>query len=610
MKDSLYKRLLRYVNDNYIPMHMPGAKRNSNLIDMPNPYSLDITEIDGFDNLHNADDILRDEMERVARLYGADDSLLLVNGSSAGVIASVSGVCEEGDKVLISRNCHISVYNALISRKLEPVFIYPDLYDEKCGIVDAVFTDENIFINNPGIKAVVITSPTYEGIVSDISAIADIAHRYGAVLIVDEAHGAHFPFSNLFPESSVTKGADIVITSLHKTLPAFTSSALMLFKKTYNVNNAVIKPECIVNGTKDPAIKDLFSQQEENIPKNNTSESTCGFHGENNTSTENYKYRFNIERVKYFWNFLQTTSPSYLLMGSISACFDLIEEKGEKLFKEYTDRLVGMRRRLVNLKNIRLLTCTMDYEFDINNKSENIYFDNNNFLNTDSVNLYHENKCSVKTDSDNLHSGNKYFENMHYENSYPENEDFPEVIRDKKILSFERYDMSKIVLICADGKYLYDILLKEYGIQLEMSSCGYVIAMTGIGDTDEYYERFCNALEEIDNKMNAYKCGENMEIHNEMVRKSTAMLPSAAADMFLRGDFELIDINDAAGRTACENVCCYPPGIPEIIPGEIWNNQGIDNIVTAVCRGLEVLGVYIFDDSGDGRKICVKVLKR
>lgn len=101
MKDSLYKRLMSYVDEGYVPMHMPGAKRNAVLVDMPNPYAFDITEVEGFDNLHNAEDILREEMNRAARMYSADDSLLLVNGSSAGVIAAISGVCNEGDKVLI-----------------------------------------------------------------------------------------------------------------------------------------------------------------------------------------------------------------------------------------------------------------------------------------------------------------------------------------------------------------------------------------------------------------------------------------------------------------------------------------------------------------------------
>ena len=99
MKDSLYKRLMSYVDEGYVPMHMPGAKRNAVLVDMPNPYAFDITEVEGFDNLHNAEDILREEMNRAARMYSADDSLLLVNGSSAGVIAAISGVCNDIEKL-------------------------------------------------------------------------------------------------------------------------------------------------------------------------------------------------------------------------------------------------------------------------------------------------------------------------------------------------------------------------------------------------------------------------------------------------------------------------------------------------------------------------------
>lgn len=569
MKDSLYKRLMSYVDEGYVPMHMPGAKRNADLVDMPNPYAFDITEVEGFDNLHNAEDILREEMNRAARMYSADDSLLLVNGSSAGVIAAISGVCNEGDKVLISRNCHISVYNALISRKLDPVFLYPDLYDDKSGIVDAAYVDEDLFINNPGIKAVVITSPTYEGIVSDITAIAETAHKYGAVLIVDGAHGAHLPFHDLFPDSAIKKGADIVITSLHKTMPAFTSAALMLFKKTDKV---------IVSGyeSKIENISDDKFQNDAHFTEVNTE----------------YKYRFNMDRVKFFWNFMQTTSPSYLLMGSISACLDLIEERGEELFKEYTDRLIKMRRRLLKLKNIRMLTCAFDYETGAYDQSKNV-----DLAECSMNKILPSEMCGVS----DIHTS----EMCDMSKIRPS-----EIHGVSKILPSEMYDMSKIVLICENGTALYDILREEYKIQLEMSSYRYALAMTSIGDTDEYYERFCSALEEIDERITSLKCDDSsQEIQNNIAPKNTEMLPFEAMDIYLNGEYELIDINDAAGKIDCENVCCYPPGIPEIIPGEIWDEDGIANIVNAVDQGLEVLGIYLESDTEDSRKIRVKVLK-
>lgn len=172
------------------------------------------------------------------------------------------------------------------------------------------------------------------------------------------------------------------------------------------------------------------------------------------------------------------------------------------------------------------------------------------------------------------------------------------------------YDMSKIVLICENGTALYDILREEYKIQLEMSSYRYALAMTSIGDTDEYYERFCSALEEIDERITSLKCDDSgQEIQNNIAPKKTEMLPFEAMDIYLNGEYELIDINDAAGKIDCENVCCYPPGIPEIIPGEIWDEDGIANIVNAVDQGLEVLGIYLESDTEDSRKIRVKVLK-
>lgn len=299
-----------------------------------------------------------------------------------------------------------------------------------------------------------------------------------------------------------------------------------------------------------------------------------------------------MDRVKFFWNFMQTTSPSYLLMGSISACLDLIEERGEELFKEYTDRLIKMRRRLLKLKNIRMLTCAFDYETGAYDQSKNV-----DLAECSMNKILPSEMCGVS----DIHTS----EMCNMSKIRPS-----EIHGVSKILPSEMYDMSKIVLICENGTALYDILREEYKIQLEMSSYRYALAMTSIGDTDEYYERFCSALEEIDERITSLKCDDSsQEIQNNIAPKNTEMLPFEAMDIYLNGEYELIDINDAAGKIDCENVCCYPPGIPEIIPGEIWDEDGIANIVNAVDQGLEVLGIYLESDTEDSRKIRVKVLK-
>lgn len=295
--DRLYEKLLSYAGKDFYPMHMPGHKRNPDLMKMPDPYLLDITEIEGFDNLHQPQGILADLSCRISKLYGSGYAFPLVNGSTAGIMAAISATSRRGDKLLVARNAHKSVYNALMLMGLEPVYYYPRLIEGSSifgGISAAEI--EKLLINNPGINAVVITSPTYEGIVSDIKNIAAAAHSHGAFLIVDEAHGAHFSFSGNFPETAVRLGADLVIQSLHKTLPSFTQTAV------------------------------LHSNREE----------------------------LN-DRIFRYLACYQSSSPSYILLAGIDRCISLLEDKGGQLFDIFYDRLVNFYKSVSDLGRIRLL---------------------------------------------------------------------------------------------------------------------------------------------------------------------------------------------------------------------------------------------------------------
>ena len=204
---------------------MPGHKRQS--LHFPNPYAIDITEIDGFDNLHHAEGILKEAQERAAELYGSRECFYLINGSTCGLLAAISAAAKRGETVLVARNCHKAVYHALFLRELSANYLYPVITEN--GIMGQITAEqvEEALSQDPTIKTVILTSPTYEGIGSDIGKISTVAHRHGAALIVDEAHGAHFGFGAGFPENAVRQGADAVIMSLHKTLPSFTQTALL-----------------------------------------------------------------------------------------------------------------------------------------------------------------------------------------------------------------------------------------------------------------------------------------------------------------------------------------------------------------------------------------------
>ena len=193
--ERLYTKLKEYSASDFYPFHMPGHKRNTLITGADLPYELDITEIDGFDDLHHASSILKEAEERAAGVYCADETHYLINGSTAGILSAVLGCTERGGKVLIARNCHKSVYNAVYLNELHPIYIYPE-FDENTGLNGEICPKrvKRILSENQDICAVVITSPTYDGVVSDVGAIADIAHAEGIPLIVDEAHGAHFGF--------------------------------------------------------------------------------------------------------------------------------------------------------------------------------------------------------------------------------------------------------------------------------------------------------------------------------------------------------------------------------------------------------------------------------
>lgn len=312
---KLEEKLENYFNENYLPMHMPGHKRNINLLGEKLPYKIDITEIDGFDDLHHATGMIKDIEEKAKRLYGSKRSFLLVNGSTCGILAGIRAMTKYGDKVLVARNSHKSVYNAIEINNLNPIYLLPKI--DKYGI------DKNIDINdikeklenNKDIKLVIITSPTYEGVISDIKKVVEISHKYNVPVLVDEAHGAHLKFINKLSENeAINAGADIVIQSLHKTLPALTGTAVLHIQGEY------VKKE-------------------------------------------------NIEREL---SIFETSSPSYILISSIEECLDIVKDKGEELFKNYEENLKYFYKETKKLKKLKILGNKI-LEEKTNNEDE--YYD-------------------------------------------------------------------------------------------------------------------------------------------------------------------------------------------------------------------------------------------
>ncbi len=294
---ELVKTLRNYADSDYLPMHMPGHKRRLGAGEMGDPFFIDITEIEGTDNLHHAEGVLKNVQEQAAELYHSEETHYLVNGSTCGILTAISGCVRLGGTILLARNSHKSAYHGVMLRNLNVKYLYPQSTGELGinGPIDPADV-ENMLKQDPSIQAVMITSPTYDGVVSDVRKIAEMVHKRGIPLIVDEAHGAHFPFSEQFPEDSVTAGADVVIHSLHKTLPSLTQTALIHF------NGKII----------------------------------------------------DRENLRYYLTVYQSSSPSYILMSSMDLCMDWVREHGQT-FDDFCERLKKFREMLRSMKHLELL---------------------------------------------------------------------------------------------------------------------------------------------------------------------------------------------------------------------------------------------------------------
>lgn len=182
----------------------------------------DLSEINDLDNLAEPEGDIFESMKCSAELLGVKDLFYLVNGSTSGILAAMLSTLKQNDKVLIGRNCHKSVLNGLVLTGAEPIWILPEI-NKEWGIFRPIEPEKisESLNKNPDVKVVMITSPTYEGVSSDVEKIAEICHKNGAILIVDEAHGALKSFApELFGKSALQSGADIAIQSLHKTCGA------------------------------------------------------------------------------------------------------------------------------------------------------------------------------------------------------------------------------------------------------------------------------------------------------------------------------------------------------------------------------------------------------
>ena len=308
MKSTLYRQLERYCSFGPYPFHMPGHKRTL----MPQeglPYGWDLTEVEGTDDLHEAEGILKQAMDRTAELFGAQKTWYLVGGSTCGLLSGIRALAPRGSRIIAARNCHKSVCNAIELGCLNVTWLMPPMLQEGvCGSISPQAVLEAVE-KYPEAACVIITSPTYEGVISDIKTISEICHSHRIPLLVDEAHGAHRGLQSGWPESALHLGADLVVQSVHKTLPSLTQTALLHMGKDSLADPREVERQLAV---------------------------------------------------------FETSSPSYPLMVSIDSCTELLLQQGEPLFKDWARRISEFDQKMERLQHLKILGHT-------EKKRENIF---------------------------------------------------------------------------------------------------------------------------------------------------------------------------------------------------------------------------------------------
>lgn len=229
MKTPVLEALKRLMEENSVFFHMPGHKGKNSLINWGDYIpAIDTTEVEGMDNLLDPRGIIQESQEAAAKVFGAKSTHYAVNGSTGSIYIALATITKPGDKILVQRNCHKAVYNAMILNRLNPIYMYPR-YNEEYNVMTGMDPDEidEVLSEDKDIKAVVLTYPNYYGVCSDLERIVEVVHKHNRIMMVDEAHGPHMTFSDRLPKSALECGADIVIHSSHKTLPSLTQTSMI-----------------------------------------------------------------------------------------------------------------------------------------------------------------------------------------------------------------------------------------------------------------------------------------------------------------------------------------------------------------------------------------------
>ena len=302
-KATLIENLKKHINLKPLSFHTPGHK-NGEIIPAAlqnlwpqEIWKSDLTEIGNLDNLHAPQGCLKEAQRRAAQLVGAKKTYFLVNGSSVGLHAALLALSYQ-KQIFVPRHVHKAVYNGIILAGAQPISL-PVTLDKDLGIplgIEPEVLEKYIHLY-PECKLLILPNPTYQGISYKIKETVQLAKERGLTVILDEAHGSHFFLHPDFPEDGLSLGADLVIQSWHKTLPALTQAAVLHVNRNY----------------KGPDPGD-------------------------------------------FLRMLQTTSPSYLLLASLDGCRSWLEDVGDTLPAKTITQICAFKQEMQDLKNIRIIS--------------------------------------------------------------------------------------------------------------------------------------------------------------------------------------------------------------------------------------------------------------
>ena len=525
MKDrvSLTDFLMYHKETHPISFHMPGHKGRSTLYGIygfgdfvKNVVGNDITEIPGADALQQPRERIRDMMEGYAGLYGAKHTELLVNGSSAGLMASILGSVPRGGKLLMGRNSHKSVYGALRLGGIDPVYIMPEI-DGETGLQLGLDPDkiETALIEDPGIKAVLVTSPNYYGVLSDIERIASIVHLHGRILIVDQAHGAHLKFfdylrseDGLPHRAAENCGADIVVDSTHKTLLSFTGSAIL------------------------------------------------------NICTE----RPDVSRISELLRMLQTTSPSYLLMGSLDINQQILRMDGYNLIKNWDADIKYFYEEAAQIASLGLI---------------------------DRIDL-DETKVSITMSALGL-SGPELAEELEKRNIWVEltHGDYVMLMTG---LGNERGDYEDVLSALRDLSAHYGGRIQ--GVEPESSASKTESAAQDAAQKQAKNEAQAMAKNEAQAMAKNEAQAANKNASQPVDKIAELRTPSSDSALIERLEqrkipdtYEEVPLYSAEGRVLYESIIPYPPGTPIACPGEVLSKSVILYVRDQLVAQHVVLGV-------------------